>query len=245
MKKNNNNKIIISIFIFLIILTLSISIIISNNTSQEMNFKIDSEKIYYEIKYLDSQIMNMINLLNNIEQDANLYIDWYKLEEQSQMLRSYWNSAILDLNYLEIDKTFLTDFGKNLDELSVTIKNKDKNNTLNNLLVLYEKIIIYSENINYYSYNTILIIKYNLLKAYSIVDSGNWTLVHEYILKSSENMSNLVNSIETNKYNKYNINQAYVSVKEMENLINVKDISIFYFKYSIAMDRIKKIGEVL
>lgn len=244
--KNNNKKIIISIFVFLIILLLSISIIVANNSSQKTNFEIDEEKIYYEIKYFDSQIIYMINLLNNIENSANFYIDWQELQKQSQTLHSYWNSAILDFNYLDIDKSYLTDFGKNLDDLSVSIYNTNKDNTLNNLLTLYNKLIVYSEFLNDYYYNTILIIKYNLLNAYGVAEKGNWTLTHEYVLKASENISNLVNSIENNKYNQYNINQAYIAVKELENLINIKDINIFYLKYKIAIDRIQKIeiGEV-
>lgn len=236
--KNNTKKIIISIFVFLIILLLSISIIIANNSSQKINLEIDKEKIYYEIKYFDSQIVYMINLLNNIEQSSNFYIDWKELQKQSKVLHSYWNSAILDFNYLDIDKRYLTDFGKSLDNLSVSTNNNNKDSTLSNLLSLYNKLIIYSEELNDFYYNTILVIKYNLINAYGVVEKGNWTLTHEYILKASENISNLVNSIENNKYNQYNINQAYIAVKELENIVNIKDLSVFYFKYNAAINRL-------
>ena len=236
--KKVNKKIIISIFVFLIILLLSISIIIANNSSQKTNLEIDKEKIYYEIKYFDSQIVYMINLLNNIEQSSNFYIDWQELQRESQILHSFWNSAILDFNYLDINKSYLTDFGKGLDNLSVSTNNNDKDSTLSNLLTLYNKLIIYSETLNDYYYNTILIIKYNLINAYGVVEKENWTLTHEYILKASENISNLVNSIENNKYNQYNINQVYIAVKELENLVNIKDLSVFYFKYNAAINRL-------
>ena len=236
--KNNNKKIVISIFVFFIILLLSISIIIANNSNHKTNFERDKEKIYYEIKYFDTQIVYMINLLNNIEQSSNFYIDWQELQKQSQVLHNYWNSAILDFNYLDIDKSYLTDFGKDLDTLSVSINNNDKDSTLNNLLELYNKLIVYSESINDYYYNTILVIKYNLLNAYVVAEKENWTLTHEYVLKASENISNLINSIENNKYNQYNINQSYIAVKELENLINIKDLSVFYFKYNIAINKL-------
>lgn len=236
--KNNNKKIIISIFVFFIILLLSISIIIVNNSSKETSSEIDNEKIYYEIKYFDTQIGYMLNLLNNIEQNSNFYIDWEELQRQSQILHSYWNSTILDFNYLNIDKNYLTNFGKDLDNLSISINNTNKDNTMQYLLNLYNKLIVYSETLNDFYYNTILIIKYNLLSAYSIVEQGNWTLVHENILKASENISNLVNSIENNKYNQYNINQAYIAVKELENIINIKDLNVFYFKYNTAINKL-------
>ena len=71
-----------------------------------------------------------------------------------------------------------------------------------------------------------------------VAEKENWTLTHEYVLKASENISNLINSIENNKYNQYNINQSYIAVKELENLINIKDLSVFYFKYNIAINKL-------
>ena len=239
--KKDYKKIIISIFIFFIVLLLSVCIIVANNSSQKINFEIDKEKIYYEIKYFDSQIIYMINLLNNIENTNDFYIDWIELKNQTNNLYVYWNSVILDFNYFDIEKTYLTDFGKDLDNLSIAIKNNNKENTLKNLLELYKRIIIYSELLNDNFYHSILIIKYNLIISYSIVEKDNWTLTHEYIMKASENITNLLNSMENNKYNQYNINQAYVAVKELENLINIKDINVFYIKYKNAMNNIYKI----
>lgn len=239
--KKVNKKIIISIFVFLIILLLSISIIIANNAVNKTNFEIDKNKIYHEIAYFDSQIIYMMTMLNNIDRNENFYIDWKELQKQNQILYNYWNSVILDLNYSEIDKNNLTDFSNSLDELNISIKNNDKEMTLQNLLDLYNKLIIYSETINNVTYNLLLDTKYNLLIAYSIAEKGNWTLIYEHILKASENMSNMVKQIDNNQYNQYNINQAYISVKELENIINIKDTNIFYMKYKIAMNNIKKI----
>lgn len=239
--KKVNKKIIISIFVFLIILLLSISIIIVNNAVNKTNFEIDKNKIYHEIAYFDSQIIYMMTMLNNIDRNENFYIDWKELQKQNQILYNYWNSVILDLNYSEIDKNNLTDFSNSLDELNISIKNNDKEMTLQNLLDLYNKLIIYSETINNVTYNLLLDTKYNLLIAYSIAEKGNWTLTYEHILKASENMSNMVKQIDNNQYNQYNINQAYISVKELENIINIKDTNIFYMKYKIAMNNIKKI----
>ena len=244
--KKVNKKIIISFFVFLIILLLSISIIIANNTANKTNFEIDKNKIYQEIAYFDSQIIYMMTLLNNIDGNENFYIDWKELQKQNVILYNYWNSVILDLNYLDIDKKNLRDFSQSLDKLNVSIKDNNKKMTFQNLLDLYNKLIIYSKTFNNKTYSLLLDTKYNLLLSYSIVEEGNWTLIYEYILKSSENMSNMVKEADNSQYNQYNINQTYISVKELENLINIKDINIFYMKYKIAMNNIEKIktGEV-
>lgn len=245
--KKNNKKIIISIFAFLIILFFSISIMIANNTFGKSNFEINKEKLYYEIKYFDSRIVHMINLLNNVNRDANFHIDWQKLQDETINLSNYWNSVILDFCYLDIDKNYLVDFGKILDDLLISLKDNNRENAVNNLLILYNNLIIYSESVNYYNYDDILIVKINILTAFSIVENGNWTLVHEYILKASENITNMLNSMENNEFNQYNINQSYIAIKELENLINIKDLDIFYLKYNNAIEKIEKIkiGEVL
>ena len=219
---------------FLIVTLLSISIIIANNTNNG-NLDINKEKIYYQIKYLDSEITSMTNILNGL-------INWQELQNRTIRLYNYWNSTILDLNRLEIDNTYLTDFGKKLDNLSISIKNQDKQECLNNLLDLYSRLSIYSKVLDYDSnYTNILLCKYNLITAYFIVEKGNWTLTHESITASTSCLSNVVNSMENNRYKQYNINQAYIAVKEMENLINVKDLDIFYMKYNIAIEKLENI----
>ena len=234
-----NKKIIISIFVFFIILLLSISIIMANNTENKIG--INKEKIYYEIKYFDSQIIYMVNLLNNIENKSNFYMDWEKLQNETNNLYSYWSSVILDLRYLSIDKCNLTNFGKTLDELSVSIKYKKKSNTLNNLIELYDKLVIYTKAIEYDNYNKIVETKYNLLCAYSVIENENWTVAYEYILKASENISKVVNSMEIDEYLQYNINQAYIAIKELENIINIKDVNVFYSKYKFTISKLESL----
>jgi len=232
--KKINKKILISIFIFLIIILISISIIIANNTSNN-SFEVNKEKIYYQIKYLDAEIIDMSTLLNN-------NINWQELQNRTKRLYNYWNSTILDLNILDIDKNNLTNFGKILDYLTISINNQNGRDVLNNLLELYNKLTIYNKSLNYdEEYKNILLAKYNLLVSYSIVEDGNWTLVHESIIKCSNYISNIGNSIDNNKYNQYNINQAYIAVKELENLINIKNLELFYIKYSIAIEKLQNI----
>ena len=124
----------------------------------------------------------------------------------------------------------------------ISIKNMDKQECLKNLVNLYEKIIFYYDNIEYNQERRIInYSKYNLLVAYSIVEKGNWTLTYESILKSDSYLYNIINSITDNVYMQYNVNQAYIAIKELENIINIQDIDIFYIKYSIAMKKLNSI----
>ena len=47
--------------------------------------------------------------------------------------------------------------------------------------------------------------------------------------------------MDNNQYNQYNINQTYIAVKELENIINVRDLDVFYIKYNIAMQKLQNI----
>lgn len=239
--KNINKKIIISIFVFFIILLLSISIIIAKNSSNKTNFEIDTEKVYYEIKYIDSQLLSMLHLLKNIGNNLKFYINWGELNNQTESLYKYWNTVILDFNYLDIDKNNLTKFGQDLDQLAIAISNQEKDIACNKLLELYKKLTIYSNTLDDKKYKLLLVTKYNLLTSLVIAEKDNWTLTYEYIQTASDNISNLVKKMDNNKYSQYNINQAYVSIKELENIINSKDLKVFYFKYKIVMDNIEKI----
>ena len=231
MKKINRN-IIILIFICFIIFVLSLYTVKANNKT---NNEVNEEKIYYEIKYWDSKFISILNQLYN----TNDNINWKELDGELSLLYNYWNSVILDLNYLDIDKRQLTNFGKNLDELSIAIKYMNKKSILNSLIKLYYKLIVYSETLNFNNYTQVLLTKYNLLLSIYMAYNNNWTLSHEYIIEASKSIDYLL-KYDDNK-NQYNINQAYVAVKEMENIINIKDIDVFHIKCKIALDKLENL----
>ena len=126
--------------------------------------------------------------------------------------------------------------------LNLSIKNKDKQSCFANLLELYSKVNIYYEKSSYnQEYVGVINAKYYILKACSIVDTNNWTLVYDNILEADKSLLNTINTINKNEYVQYNLNQAYVSIKELENIINIKNVDIFYLKYNIVMSKIKNI----
>ena len=239
--KKRNKKILIFSFIFLIILLVSISIILVSNAYNSETTSIDKEKIFYEIKYLDEKVIYMANSLNHLNDTVytpNMEANWDSLLNDMERIYQYWSITILDLNNLSIEKTDLTDFGKILDNMVISIKNKDKQECLDNIVQLYTKLTIYSENLKYDENDTLMMkAKYHLLVSYSLAPKGNWTLTHESILKSDELLFHAINSMN-DQDNQYSINQAYVAVKELENIIHVKDLDVFYLKYKIAMQKL-------
>ena len=52
---------------------------------------------------------------------------------------------------------------------------------------------------------------------------------------------NIIASEDYSKYSQYNIKQAYISVKELESIINSKNINVFNVKFNIAIKKVSNI----
>lgn len=208
---------------------------IANKTHNYSKINHDEEKLKYEIQTLSKQLIAISNQLSNST------IPWHALQEKVQELYIYWSSTILDLNKLDIHKNILTEFGKDIDQLMINLKNRNIEDARISILSLYKAVAIFTDSMEDKITNTLTYTQYYLLYASSFVEQGNWTLVQEYILKSDKQVSKAVNNIENTSYNQYNLYQAYVAIKELENTIYSKDAELFYWKYNIAMDKLNQI----
>lgn len=227
-----NVKIIIILVIFIILFVIITLFLIKKDNPQKST---NNEKIYYEIKFLEDSIFEMSSTISNSE-------DWQNLQGQAIVLYNFWDSCILDLNSLNIEKKYLTDFGNMLDNLFVTIQNKDRLAVMNSLSDLYKQVLLYYENLDYDKASlNISYSKYNLLMSKTSSESLNWTITYEYIKKSGEYLLNIIASEDYSKYSQYNINQAYISVKELESIINSKNINVFNVKFNIAIKKVSNI----
>ena len=78
MKILNKSKILI-IFIFFIIVIIALILILIGKNNNKDKYEIDDEKIYYEINYLDNELVEISNLLNS----SSLNIKWNDLSKYS------------------------------------------------------------------------------------------------------------------------------------------------------------------
>lgn len=240
----NKKVLIISIVTAIVFIIGSIiTLVLANNGSNE---NINIKKINSQILYLDSTIINIANTLNNITVEdnnsilnRNTNINWDSAELEISKLYSNWNNIIIEFNNVNIPNDSLISFGKRLDNVAIAIKNKDKITTLSKLSDLYYLLITYS---NSYSKTQELInnitTKYYLLKAYSLIDTNNWTLINENIMKAEQSYYNNITLIEDSS-NQLNKNKTYVSIKELENISITKEKDLFYLKYKLVLENIK------
>lgn len=240
----NKKVLVISIITAIVFIIGSIiTLVLANNGSNE---NINIEKINSQILYLDGTIINIANTLNNITLNDNssilnrdTNINWNNVESEISKLYSNWNNIIIELNSVNIPNNSLISFGKILDNVTISVKNKDKMATLSRLSDLYRLLITYTD-----SYSTSqelknnIATKYYLLKAYSLIDSNNWTLINENIVKAEQAYYNNISSIE-DLNSQLNKNKTYVSIKELENISTTKDKDLFYLKYKLILENIK------
>lgn len=178
----------------------------------------------------------------NLEQSGiltnnNNNIDWKSIKLEVESLYSEVATITLDLYSLGISKEDVLGFNQELDDLTISVKEENKENTLSNLSKLYEYIPKYLKSVT----NDEIFIgkidtKNNLFKAYSILDTKNWQEI-------GNNVTNTINSFSNNLLNKetdkqYIINKIYIMLNELQSAVNKQDDSIFLIKYKNILEEI-------
>lgn len=173
-------------FIFLIILAILAILVISYNVSKASTSDI-REKTLSEIKYFESQLIDMFNALNNIDyenyklsvEDVNSKseesstkkydlnptgvligkqdVDWDYIQQKAEILESSISSMTLDLYEISLNANDILNFNKEYDNLLLQIKKQDKTATLKSLSALYSYILKFVKNCNKDENNEILI----------------------------------------------------------------------------------------
>ena len=178
----------------------------------------------------------------NLEQSGiltnnNNNIDWKSIKLEVESLYSEVATITLDLYSLGISKEDVLGFNQELDDLTISVKEENKENTLSNLSKLYDYIPKYLKSVT----NDEIFIgkidtKNNLFKAYSILDTKNWQEI-------GNNVTNTINSFSNNLLNKetdkqYIINKIYIMLNELQSAVNKQDDSIFLIKYKNILEEI-------
>lgn len=285
-------------YIFFIIIVIGISFTVYGTVNQHTE-KIENEKIISEVKYLESELVDILNKLNNIEISDysisvnnitaksnneekeqtdntnsnsqnntnneksnstnnneteqkefvvnkngiltnNNDVNWENIKNKIENLYSTIPIITIDLyKSKNINQEDILNFNKEIDNLTVLIKNENKEKVLEKLSEIYKYIVgFYDAIYNKESDKLIIKTKYNILKAYSKIGFKNWDEILNDIKEASNIYSKLLTdtSIEQNKQNL--ISKVYVMINELQNAIQVQDESIFFIKYKKLIEEI-------
>ncbi len=180
------------------------------------------------------------NLEENGVLTQNQDVDWNNIKKEVENIYFRLSTITLDLYQVNIDQQDIVNFNSEYDKLTKAVKEENKEDTLNELSILYDYFPKFVENCAEDDKEKILIkTKDSIFKAYSLLDNGEWATIMENVNVASQEYTKLI----TNKNNKnqYNVNKAYIMVNELQNAVNLKDKEIFLIKYKNLLEELKKI----
>ena len=170
-------------------------------------------------------------------------IDWNDLAIQAEDLYNSWTTITLDLNTLNVSNENVLSYNTNLDNLILSIKNKDKANSAICLANLYSLIPKYmDETLEDETKLKIANIKSNVIFAYSLVEIEKWDDIINLLGNAEKDLTTFINSsnnLSTTKRAK--ANKAYVLLKELIKSSNDKNKDMFYFKYINLIQELENI----
>lgn len=201
----------------------------TNNSEQQTSLENKNTTDNYEMK--QSGILTS-------DRDTN----WSACKNEIELIYTSISTVTLDLYHLNISKEYILKFNEELDKLTISVENENKQETLDNLVNLYDLLPKFAENIiDDVVYKTMLQVKLNIFKAYSKLDTDNWEEINIEISKAVDNYSNLLTNPNVESYRLSSLNKGYITLNELKNVANIKDKTVFFIKYKNLLEEINNI----
>lgn len=171
-------------------------------------------------------------------------VDWNDLENQAENLYDSWVTITLDLNTMNVSSDDILSYNTNLDNLLLSIKDKNKVNSAICLANLYSLVPKYmSETSEDQSKIQIGYIKSDILSAYSLLDTEKWNDITNLLGSAESKLTEFMNGgYNLSSMRQAKVNKAYVLLKELIKSSNEKNKDLFYLKYISLIQELEDIG---
>lgn len=205
-----------------------------SSTQTTSNEQEEGNQSNEEEKNLKNYTMQQEGVLTNTNA-----IDWNKVKNEIELIYTSIPTITLDLYGLNINQDEILNFNRQYDNLTVLVKNQNKEETLRELAKTYQYIPKFAERVTDDTvYKTVLNTKSNIFLAYSKLDSKNWDEISSDIKNAINVFSQLLTGNVVNTNNQTTINKVYVMLNELQNATNVKDEAVFLIKYKNLLEEI-------
>ena len=165
------------------------------------------------------------------------------MEDQAENLYDSWTSITLDLNTMNVSNDTILSFNTNLDNLLLSIKDKNKINSAICLANLYSLVPTYmSETLEDENKIQIENVKSKIVSAYSLVETGKWNDIVSLLGEAEKELTIFINSrndLSSTKQAK--VNKSYVLLKELIKSSNEQNSDLFYLKYINLIQELENI----
>lgn len=171
-------------------------------------------------------------------------VDWNDLENQAENLYDSWVTITLDLNTMNVSSDDILSYNTNLDNLLLSIKDKNKVNSAICLANLYSLVPKYmSETSEDQPKIQIGYIKSDILSAYSLLDTEKWNDITNLLGSAESKLTEFMNGgYNLSSMRQAKVNKAYVLLKELIKSSNEKNKDLFYLKYISLIQELEDIG---
>ena len=169
-------------------------------------------------------------------------INWEYIKGEIENLYSSISTITLDMLQINVSQEEILTFNNQLDNLAVAVKDENKENTLSQMSTLYDTLATITQKIQgEETYKILVEVKQNIFKAYSKLDTENWSEIANNINNAITSYSKLLSNTNIETQNQYVINKGYVLINELKNAVNLQDISVFLIKYKYLLEELNSL----
>ena len=170
-------------------------------------------------------------------------INWDVVKNEVEKLYPSIYPATLDLYKVGVGQEQIVSFNSEFDNLTIAVKDEDKEKTLEELSKIYNYLPGFLEKCtNEEKEKVVINTKNQILKAYSLLEKEDWNGILDNINNASKTFTTLVTSTENKEQNnQYNINKTYIMINELKNAAELKDKDVFLIKYKNLLEELQNI----
>ena len=173
---------------------------------------------------------------------TNRDIDWTSCKNESELIYTSISTITLDLYRLNASQEDILNFNKDLDSLTVSLEEENKQLTLDNLLKVYEYIPRFAQTVVEDTlYKTVLETKLNVFRAYAKLDSGDWEGISTNMVDAINTYATLLTNTEIDANKQTSINKGYVMLNELKNAVDTQNTPVFLIKYKNLLEEINNL----
>ena len=173
---------------------------------------------------------------------TNRDIDWTACKNELELIYTSISTITLDLYRLNASQDDILNFNKNIDSLTISLEEENKQATLDNLVKVYEYMPKFAQTVvNDTLYKTVLETKLNVFKGYAKLDSGDWAGISTNIVDAINVYSTLLTNTEIDTNKQTSINKGYVMLNELKNAVDTQNTSVFLIKYKNLLEEINNL----
>ena len=173
---------------------------------------------------------------------TNRDIDWNSCKNESELMYTSISTITLDLYRLHVSQEDILNFNKELDNLTVSLEEENKQLVLDNLVKIYEYIPKFAQAVvDDPLYKTVVETKLNVFKGYAKLDSGDWAGMNTNLVYAINIYATLLTNTQIDTSKQTSINKGYVMLNELKNAVDTQNHSVFLIKYKNLLEEINNL----